>query len=260
LDAVELERMVSNDSSASFHRFVDILPVELKKELTYAIEVLDRDRKRKLLFAKLLESVLIHIFSHEVSHIYRGHLDYFINSGLVERLQSSDVRDAKDCTDYWAIEHMADMSASWISSSLMMLGAASAPPFAAKLVMLQLLRLWSFAISVCYLIGDQIREEESLHPPAIDRADAAIRTIKVTMAERLNIPQERLSYSLRQGIRDALDAWDLAGWSRRAASRSYYDNDELSNSIRRIESVLAPPPDMWSGGLERLQLPPTLRP
>ncbi|KSV67428.1 hypothetical protein N185_30560 [Sinorhizobium sp. GW3] len=240
--------MTSADPRAALHQFVDRLPVELKGELTAAIDALGYDKKRSLIAAKLLECVWLHIFAHEFSHIYRGHLDYFIGSGLGDRLLEPALRHANDVTDYRAIEHMADLSASWSSSSTMMVTAASLAPQYTKIAMLILLRLWSFAVSVCYLIDDHIREEEEpLYPPAIDRADAAVRVVKVTMAEKLGLSQQRLSTALSKGVRDALKAWDLAGWSRRASDPSYYENNELLNSIKKIESSLRPPPDMWPG-------------
>ncbi|OWV69632.1 hypothetical protein ATY77_20925 [Rhizobium sp. R634] len=255
LDSAEFEGLISADSCISLHRFIDRLPADLNEELAATIAALGHDRQRSLITAKLIECALLHMFAHEFSHIYRGHLDYVIESGLLERLQESDSRYTKDGTDYWAIEHMADMSASWISSSFMMVTAASWGPLFTKMAMLQLLRLWSFAVAVCYLIDDQIREGESLYPPPIDRADAAIRIVKVTMADKLGIPQGRLSTALGRGVRDALEAWDLAGWSRRPRNPTYYDNKDLYDSIRKIEMVLTPPPNMWPDGLGQQQWP-----
>ncbi|MBY5694686.1 hypothetical protein [Rhizobium leguminosarum] len=243
--------MISADSRPSLHQFIDRLPSDLKEELAVTIDALGHDRQRRLITAKLLECVLLHIFAHEFSHIYRGHLDYLIDSGLLERLQEPDLGSGNGGTDFWAIEHMADMSASWISSSLIMVTAASVGTLFTKVAMLQLLRLWSFAVAVCYLIDDQIREEGSLYPPAIDRADAAVRVVKVTMAEKLGIPQKRLSTALGRGVRDALEAWDLAGWSRRTRNSTYYDSKDLTDSIEKIDTVLTPPPNMWPDGLDQ---------
>lgn len=154
-----------------------------------------------------------YLFLHELSHAWRGHLDFRKHESEVNRRSVS-------IETLLTQEYLADTDAMILGAHLVNYTASTRNLDISDRSerILSELRLWSFSVALVLLLlesFENVAVEGLRHPPAVDRMTLARVAVGGTPVGLAEIELESAMAAIDEGFSQVEEAWDRLGWIRK---------------------------------------------